>query len=70
MNVLVREFLEKHPSDDGKGEMESVTRWQKSSATPFAKNLKRPQFLPELVGQVWVEVLFDLLGLLRMGIQN
>lgn len=28
------EFLERHPSDR-KGEMESVTRWQKSSATPF-----------------------------------
>lgn len=32
--TAIRRTLENHPSD-GKGEMESVTRWQESSATPL-----------------------------------
>lgn len=45
-----QEFLKNHASD-GKGEMESVTRWQ-SSATPFTNSLARPQFLLEPVWRV------------------
>lgn len=51
------EFLEKHPSNE-KGEMESVTRWQKSSAPPFMKHLERPLFLLELVGELKFYLIF------------
>lgn len=67
IKVLPEEFLEMH-SSNGKD------KWNQSQggtefSTPFRKHLERPISL-ELVGEFGVEVLFDLLGLLRREPQD